>query len=301
MINVLEALRQSERDGAGSFLLSQTATLSQTPSSPRESSLDLSGVKRLDVQWGDDNNLVAFRTNDRMAGEKFGLLAAKLTKIRAEHGLRSLLVTGCALNEGKSFVAANIAVMLAMQTRKRVLLLEGDLRRSSLGGMLGVGSLAGLGDWATSQRATTQQPINRFVYQLGKLSLWLLPAGKIESPTRLLQSQKLLDLFPKLRDGFDWVIIDSPPVLPLADTNLWARMADATLLVVREGITPRSAFRKSLDALDDNKVVGIVLNEAREIDLEYSYDSSRIEIAKAEAQPPFVPLDSAGAEPDGKI
>ena len=270
MTSVVEALRQSERDGAGSFLLNQLAIVSQTPSVPRGLPFDLSGAAKLNVQWGDDNYLVAFRTNDGMAAEKFGLLAAKLSNIRAEHGLKSLLVTSSALNDGKSLVAANIAVTLAMQTHKRVLLLEGDLRRPSLGGMLGVGPLAGLGDWAT-----TQQPINRFMYKLGELSLWLLPAGKIESPTRVLQSQELVDLFRRLKDEFDWVIIDSPPVLPLADTNLLTRMADGVLLVVRESITPRSVLKKSLDALQDNKIVGIVLNEAREIDLEYSYDSSQ--------------------------
>ena len=282
MSSMFEALRQSERDGAGSFLLNQALLGSQAPSVPKRSSFAYSDAAKLNVQWGDDNYLVAFRTNDGMAEEKFGLLAAKLSNIRAEHGLKSLLVTSSAINDGTSLVAANIAVTFAMQTHKRVLLLEGDLRRPSLGGMLGVGSLAGFGEWAT-----TQQPINRFVYQLGELSMWLLPAGKIESPTTLLHSQELVDLFRKLRDGFDWVIIDSPPVLPLADTNLWARMADGILLVVRESITPRTALRKSLDALNDNKIVGIVLNEAR--DLEYSYDSSRIQkIAKAKTQSQFV-------------
>jgi capsular exopolysaccharide synthesis family protein len=297
MTNMLEAMRQSERDGAGSFLLNQTATVSQTASAPRGSSFDLSGVEKLNVHCGDGNNLVAFRTNDGMAEEKFGLLAAKLSNIRAERGLKSVLVTSSAQNEGKSLVAANIAVTLAMQARKRVLLLEGDLRRPGLGGILGVGPLAGLGDWATTQRATTQQPINRFIYQLGKLSLWLLPAGKIESPTRLLQSQKLVDLFPRLRDGFDWVIIDSPPVLPLADTNLWARMADAILLVAREDITPRKALRKALDALDNSRLLGIVLNEASERDLESSYDPSRNQkIGTATAQSQFVGLDAVEKE-----
>jgi len=297
MISMLEAVRQSERDGVGSFLLNQTADPSQRPSAPRGSSSGLSDVAKLNVQWGDDTYLAPFRSRDRMAEEKFGLLAAKLSNIWAEHGLKSLLVTSSAPNEGKSLVAANIALTLAMQTHKRVLLLEGDFRQPGLGGMLGVGSLAGLGDWAT-----TQQPINRFVYQLGELSLWLLPAGKIEAPIRLLQSPELVDLFRSLRDGFDWVIIDSPPALPLADTNLWARKADGILLVVRESITPRAAFRRSLDALDDNKIVGIVLNEASESDIECSYDSSRTQrIAKAAAQSQFVPIDSVGVEAGDKV
>ena len=293
---LVEALRQSEREGAGSFLLNQMATVSPTPSVPRGSSFGFSDAEKLNVQWGDDNYLVAFRKNDGMAGEKFGLLAAKLSSIQAEHGLKSLLVTSSAPNEGKSLVAANISATLAMQTHKRVLLLEGDLRRPGLGGMLGVGTLAGLGDWAT-----TQQSINRFVYQLGELPLWLLPASKIDSPNRLLQSQRLVDVFRRLRDEFDWVIIDSPPVLPLADTNLWARLADGILLVVRENITPRTALRKSLDALDDNKIVGIVVNEATDSDLEYSDDSSRTKkIAKAGAQSQF-PVDSVGVERGGKV
>ena len=297
MTGMLAALRQSERDGAGSFLLNQMAIASQAPSEPRGSSFGFSDVASLNVQWGDHNDLVAFMTKDGMAGEKFELLAVNLNNIRAQNGLKSLVVTSSALNDGKSLVAANLAVTLAMQTHKRVLLLEGDLRRPGLGGMLGVGSLAGLGDWAT-----TQQPINRFVYKLGELSLWLLPAGKIESPTRLLQSQELVDLFPRLRDGFDWVIIDSPPVLPLADTNLWSRMADGVLLVVRESVTRRTALRKSIDALHDNKMVGIVLNETRASDLEYSYGPSQTQkIAEARPQPQFVEIDSVVVESGDKM
>lgn len=269
MSRMLEALRQSERDGTGSILLNQTATVSQAAPEPSKAFLDPRSVVKLNIPAGDKSFLVPFRTNDALAAEKFGVLAAKLSTIRMQQPLKSLLITGSALNEGKTFVAANIALTLAMQTQKKVLLLEGDLRRPGLGRMLGVGPLAGLGDWAI-----TRHSIDRFLYQFGELPLWLLPAGKVESPAVLLQSQELADLFVRLREEFDWLIIDSPPVLPLADTNLWQHLADGTLLVAREGATPRKALKKALDALDHSRFLGIVLNEANERDLENSYDPS---------------------------
>jgi capsular exopolysaccharide synthesis family protein len=270
MTRMTEALRQAERDGTGSHLLNQAAVSSRTDGEPRTAGFDLSRTPKLNVNAGVGSSLVPFRANDALAAEKFGLLAAKLSNLRAEHGLKSLLITSSALNEGKTFVAANLAITLAMQTGSRVLLLEGDLRRPAIGKSLGVGPLVGIGEWAS-----TQQPIQNYLYQMGDYSMWMLPAGEVESPATLLQSQKLVELFPLLEQGFDWVVVDSPPVLPLADTNLWSRLADGTLLVAREGTTPRKLLRRTLEALGNSNLLGIVLNEASEKDFEYSYHPAR--------------------------
>lgn len=259
MSRIFEALRQSEREAAGSPLLNQSAGTTELSPSSAVSASDLSNVKTIAVDFRNCKDLAPFRMEHALAAEKFSMLAARLTNIRMERNLKSLLITSSTVGEGKTFVAANVALMLAQQTRKKVLLIEGDLRRPMLGTMFGLGPLAGLGDWAS-----LRDPITSFFYRLGEASLWFLPAGKVEQPAELLESRELVDLFHKLADWFEWVVIDSPPVAPMADSNLWARLIDGTLLVVREGVTQHKTLRIALETLDNPKLLGAVLNEATE-------------------------------------
>ena len=96
--------------------------------------------------------------------------------------------------------------------------------------------LPGLCEWLGGRR----QKIN--IYRLESLGLWMLPAGCPQNPLELMQSGKLSPLMEQLEAWFDWIVIDSPPVLPLADTSLWSRLADGILLVTREGYHRKTAI-----------------------------------------------------------
>ena len=85
-------------------------------------------------------------------------------------------------------------------------------------------------------------------------------ADSPQNALELMQSGKLSALMEKLTDWFDWVVIDSPPVLPLGDTSMWMRVADGALLVARQGVTERKLLKKGLEALDPAKLLGTVLN-----------------------------------------
>ena len=88
-----------------------------------------------------------------------------------------------------------------------------------------------------------------------------MPAGQPpENPLELMQSGKLAELLDQLVTRFDWVVIDSPPILPLADTSVWARFADGILLVVRSGRTERQALQRGLGAIDRSRLLGLVVN-----------------------------------------
>jgi Mrp family chromosome partitioning ATPase len=107
------------------------------------------------------------------------------------------------------------------------------------------------------------------------MPLWFLSAGNIhEQPSHILESTKFAEAFNRLAGWFDWILVDSTPMFPIADVNLWSRLVDGTLLVVREGVTSIKALKKGLESLDDLKLVGTVLNEATEsVDSGYGYQS----------------------------
>jgi capsular exopolysaccharide synthesis family protein len=169
--------------------------------------------------------------------------------------LKKLLITSTIPEEGKSLVSANLAGVLARRKQK-VLLLEGDLRRPILTQQFGLGTLAGLGEWL---KGDSQTPGN--IYRLEGPGFWLLPSGDPQdNPLEWMQSGRLSLLFQQLTNLFDWIIVDSPPVLPLADTTVWARMTDGTLLITREGKTEKAALKRGLEVLKKSDLLGVVLN-----------------------------------------
>jgi capsular exopolysaccharide synthesis family protein len=166
------------------------------------------------------------------------------------------MITSSVPQEGKSMVAANLACALAQSTDARTLLLEGDVRRPSLAKMLGIGGNAGLCEWLEGGGN-----LEKYVYRLEDPGLWILPAGIASSnPLELFQSERLPTLMNELKASFDWVIIDTPPVLPLADTSIWARVADGILLVTRQGVTEKRQLQRGLEALESRAFIGAVAN-----------------------------------------
>ena len=119
----------------------------------------------------------------------------------------------------------------------------------------GLGRIPGLSEWLRGETETMN------VYRLDSLGLWVLPAGSApENPLELMQSGKLSPLMDQLTSWFDWIVIDSPPVLPLADTSMWARLADGVLLVTRKSITEKQQLKRGLEALEPAKLLGALVN-----------------------------------------
>jgi len=206
------------------------------------------------VAWSDPNSLGA---------EKFRALSVRLDAMRRHNELKSVQVTSSVINEGKSFVAANLAVTLAKYSGSKTLLIEGDLHRPTLASVFGLRDLQGLSDWWTGRN----QDLGRYLLQFTGTSLWFLPAGKVcDRPSEILRSAQLAEAISQLASQFDWIVIDSTPMLPVIDANLWSRLVDGTLLVVREGVAPLKALKKGLQSLDHPKLIGVVVNEASDFD-----------------------------------
>lgn len=202
---------------------------------------------------------VVLYSDPRGAGaERFRLLRANLSHWQAAKKIKTLLVTSALPQEGKSLMALNLATALAGQPGRAVLLLECDLRRASLRPLLSLPSWPGLSHCL--QNGSDPFSALRRIEPLG---FHLLPAGdETPNPVELLQSQRFPELMRQLASFFDWIVIDSPPVTPLADTVVLKAHVDATLVVVRAGVTPRELVTEAVERLGSEGMIGVLLNGA---------------------------------------
>jgi capsular exopolysaccharide synthesis family protein len=223
---------------------------------------DLSQFQSLPVSLPQESKLVCLTAPESFGAEKFRFLGVRLRQLQHSRSLKKLLITSTIPEEGKSTVAANLATILARRQQPKILLLEGDLRRPSLSKLFGLGKLPGLSEWLHGEPRPMKD-----VYRLEGPNLWFLPAGRPpENPLELMQSGRLSELLNQLAAWFDWIVIDSPPILPLADTSVWARLIDGILLVTREGTTKRQMLQRGLQALEQSKLLGAVVNSSANTD-----------------------------------
>jgi receptor protein-tyrosine kinase len=219
----------------------------------------LDQVRSLQPEPSALHRLPALAGTPNIGTEKIRMLATRLVHIQRQKLLKTLLITSSIQDEGKSILAANLAVSLATM-QKRVLLLDGDFYESGLSSLLGAEQFSGLENWWRTNR-----PVVNYLTKMKDLPLWLLPAGKPFPQTlEMLQSPRLSDLLHGLAAAFDCVIIDSPPLAPLADASIWARLADGALLVARLKHTPTRVLTKVIESLDHRKVLGLVVNDCKD-------------------------------------
>jgi protein-tyrosine kinase len=202
--------------------------------------------------------------------EQYRRLAATLHHAQASHGLKVVMVTSALVGEGKTLTASNLALTLSESYKKNVLLIDGDLRRPALHTLFRVESSPGLSEGLTAsddQRLAVRQISPR---------LGVLTAGRPSAdPIASLTSTRMQRVVEEAREAFDWVIIDTPPVALLPDTNLLVSIADGALLVVRAGSTPWDLAQRAVNAVGRDRVLGVVLNHAEEPSkaTSYAYDA----------------------------
>lgn len=197
--------------------------------------------------------------------EQFRTLRSRLYHIRTEKPLRVVLVTSPIATDGKTFVSTNLAQAIVRQQDRRVLLIDADLRSPRLHISLGAPLTPGLGDYlggTADEMAVIQHG------QEG--GLYFIAGGKpVSTASELLSNGRLKTLIERAAPCFDWIIIDSPPYLPVADASVVAGLCDGILLVVRASATPSSAARKVCQELQKRKLIGVVLNGVDEKTLTY--------------------------------
>ena len=202
--------------------------------------------------------LVAAITPHSVVAERYRGIRSRITAAEEARPLRSIVVTSPGPRDGKSITAANLALAMAQEYQRNVVLVDASLRGSSVHQLFGLDATPGLADVLAGD-ATLEQAL---VY-LPEYRLTLLPAGQAPKfPTELLGSAAMRRTIDTLRARFDRILIDLPPVTPLADAGTVAPLADGVVMVVRAGVTKRPALEDALDVFDDDKVLGVVLNDA---------------------------------------
>ncbi len=205
-----------------------------------------------------EQRLVAMSDPDSHGAEMFRVLATRLAHMQNKRRLHKLLVTSSVVDEGKSVVAANLALTLARRAGERVLLIEADLRRPTVSALFSTTQLRGISEWADGKLALEDS-----LYQIRDLPVWLLAAGHaMDEPLPLLESGRFMKMLEAVSQSFDWVLMDATPMLPMADSTSIARLCDGVLVVVRDGYTRKKVLNKALETIEKNKLLGVVFNEA---------------------------------------
>jgi capsular exopolysaccharide synthesis family protein len=201
-----------------------------------------------------------------LVSEEFRSLRSRLYLMRRVRPVQKLLVTSPLPQEGKTFVAANLARVIAKQTDKRVLLIDGDLRISTLHAVLGAPPTPGLSEYLAGGDDVTS-----FIQRGSAENFFFLPGGKTAAnPTELLGNGRFELLMTRVAPVFDWIIIDSPPVVPVSDARLLAGFCDGVMMLVNSGTTPLELTQKACGEFPKNQLLGVILNR---VEPEHTYGS----------------------------
>jgi protein-tyrosine kinase len=225
-------------------------------------------------EWKSDSALRVSLAGDsgKVVGERFRTLRSRLYQIAGTRTLRRVLITSSLPGEGKTFVATNLVRSIIRQADKRVLLIDADLRAPNLHVALGAPSSPGLSDFlrgAADEYAVVQNSVAN--------NLCFIPCGsKVSNPSELLLSKRMKMLLECVTPAFDWVILDSPPALPVHDASSLADLCDGVLFVVRAGETDYEVAKKGSSEFREKNVLGVVLNQIEnpETQGEYYYAHS---------------------------
>jgi protein-tyrosine kinase len=199
--------------------------------------------------------------------EQYRRLGAALHHHQLQGGARTVMIASAAPAEGKSLTATNLALTLSESYQRQVLLIDADLRRPSIHDLLQVPSSPGLSECLMrSQQGSF--PIHRI-----SANLSLLTAGRPSSdPMSGLVSATMNQILSEAAQRFDWVIVDTPPVALLPDANLLAAMIDTALLVVSANATPYPLITRAIQAIGEQRILGVVLNRIAERELVSPYN-----------------------------
>jgi tyrosine-protein kinase Etk/Wzc len=196
--------------------------------------------------------------------------------------LRVLAVSSAVAGEGKTLTAIQLAANMAATGRKKVLLVDMDLRKSGIARELGIASDSGLSEFL-SESVPKEKILRNSVVP----GLSVIIGGKtISSPTDMLAGEKFRSLLRELREQFDLVILDTPPILPVPDAVTISEQVDAFILLFRFSHTPHQLFRQAIDELGERKIVGVVLNgEEKKTDKYYQkYYGKYYQVAHTEGK-----------------
>ena len=198
---------------------------------------------------------LTFATKDPSSVEQYRRLAARLYLAQAERGTKIVMVTSALPGEGKTLTATNLALTLSESYKRKVLLIDGDLRRPFIHQMFQLPNVSGLNDGLRTENDRKIPLINYTDH------LTILTAGRPDSdPMSVLSSDRMKQVLEEAGARFDWVIIDTPPVGLMTDAHLLASLVHSVILVVQAGRTPLPSIKTAVQAVGRERILGVVLN-----------------------------------------
>jgi exopolysaccharide/PEP-CTERM locus tyrosine autokinase len=204
-----------------------------------------------------DDKLVSFFAPSSMVTEQFRRMRT-LIKLGVASAPKTIMVTSAVSGEGKSFVAANLASIIAVELHSHALLVDCDLRNPSITRWFGLQEKKGLSDYLTGKAEIQDLLIKTSIDKLSILS-----GGSIQdNPVELVGSNKMKTLIQDLKSRYDdrYIIIDSSPILATTEPSVLNEMVDGIILVVKSGETPRETIQQAIRLLNKNKILGVILN-----------------------------------------
>jgi protein-tyrosine kinase len=202
--------------------------------------------------------LIAVTDPQSPAAEEYRTLRTRVAQSATGRAIRTIAITSAGKGDGKSVSAANLALTIAQEFQRRVILVDADLRHPRVHQLLGLSDGVGLADVLAGSA-----DLETALVSLPEHNLTILPAGLPPShPAELLSSAPMRRVMDTLRQRYDRVVIDLPPAAPIADVQILTPLVDGFLFIVRAGVTAKPAIERALNTLDRSKLLGMVLNEA---------------------------------------
>jgi capsular exopolysaccharide synthesis family protein len=197
-----------------------------------------------------------FHAGDAMFVEQFKSLSSRFEYRVDVLNCKVVAVTSAVAGEGKTVSSVNLARNLASSGRKKVLLVDVDLRKCDLANGVGVPPVPGLTEYLAGSAAMKEILRNSLAPGLS-----VVPGGmRITAPWELLSGERFRAFLKEVRDRFDLILLDAPPVIPVSDTHAMRDLVDGFILVYRLGHTPHPMFRQAMDEIGEKRLLGVVLN-----------------------------------------
>ena len=274
MSRVHDALRRAESFGApqppaAATLAPLGSMMSQAATAVEPNALQglLEQIKEVPWDPNPEAHIIDHTKVTDAPAEEFRSLRTRLNHVQGLQPLRSLVVTSASPAEGKSFTAANLAVVQSHLQGNLTLLCDFDFRRPIAHNLFQIDRSPGITEYLQGKAA-----LSEVIRRIQGTNLFVLPAGEnVANPLELLNLPEVKTLLTRLPQLFKWIIIDSPPLLFAADANLLSTLCDGTLLVVRLGATTIDSVTRALQSMSHNNVLGVVANGAKRGELYSKY------------------------------
>jgi protein-tyrosine kinase len=303
MSRVHDALRRAEKGGglspAGAQPNAPPNAETRSPAATLDTGASLSGpnvlgtnlagllemVEEVPFRTATDSLLIDAARPHEAPMEEFRTLRTRLNHMQSLQPIHTVVVTSASPAEGKSLTAANLALAESHLDGNTTLLADFDFRRPIIHTLFGIDRGPGITDYLMGQA-----PLHQVIKKIAGTNLYIMPAGQaVINPLELLNLREVKHLMDRLPSLFQWVIMDSPPLLFAADANLLGTLCHGTLLVVRVGHTTVDSVTRAMQSLCNNNVLGIVVNGARRGELYskytyyHSYYTPKEEVAAEDA------------------